>query len=105
PYGTAEGLPVMQLVGADSGAPSLPGRVLTGLTAMRAAFPERTEYLYRAGRGFEIRSERGYPIYLGDAADLDLKLQMLAALERDLDAQRHMPAFIDLSSVEGAYYQ
>ncbi|NPV09310.1 MAG: FtsQ-type POTRA domain-containing protein, partial [Anaerolineae bacterium] len=52
PYGTAEGLPVLQLVGADSGAPSLPGRVLTGLTAMRAAFPERTEYLYRAGRGF-----------------------------------------------------
>lgn len=105
PYGTAEGLPVLEFVGGDSGVPTLSRQLLSGLAAMRSTFPGYTEYLYRAGRGFEVRSERGYPVYLGDASDLSLKLEMLAALELDLEAQRRVPAFIDLCSVEGAYYR
>ena len=105
PYGQAEGLPVLRVIGDELPPSAISGRVLAGLEAMRAAFPDHAEYLYDGIRGFQIQSERGYPVFLGDAADLDVKLQMLAALEEDLMAQGRTPALVDLSSVAGAYYQ
>jgi len=105
PYGQVQGLPRLRLVGHDGGPVQITERVLEGLEAMRVAFPDREEYVYHADRGFEIQSERGYPVYLGDASNLDTRLAILAALESDLAAEQYAPQFVDISTIDGAYYQ
>ncbi len=105
PFGHVEDLPALRLVEGDSGVRSITPRILAGLAAMRAAFPDRDEYLYHSVRGFEVQSERGYPVYLGDASDLETRLTVLAELESDLADEERVPELIDVSALDGAYYR
>ncbi len=105
PFGQVLDLPTLRLVQGDAGMRSITSRVLAGLDAMRSAFPDQDEYVYHSDRGFEVESERGYPVYLGDASDLQTRLEILEALEQDLAAEQRRPEFIDISTIDGLYYQ
>ncbi len=105
PFGEVADLPALRLVEGDSGMRSITPRILAGLAAMRDAFPDRDEYVYHSVRGFQVESEHGYPVYLGDASELDTRLAILTALEQDLAAEERRPEFIDISTIDGAYYR
>ncbi len=105
PFGRAEGLPRLTIINGEPASRRLTRQVLAGLVAMHQAFPNYAEYLYDVGKGFTITAERGYPVYLGDADDLEMKLTMLAALDGELSGEGYTPSYVDLSTVEGAVYE
>jgi len=105
PFGPAEDLPALRLIEGDSGVRAITPRILAGLREMQAAFPDRDEYVYHSIHGFEVQSERGYPVYLGDASDLEARLSILAELEAALASEGRVPEIIDISVIDGAYYR
>lgn len=105
PFGQRDGLPALRLIGTASDLSVITPRVLAGLEAMCAQFPDAAEYVYHAVTGYEIRGAGDYPVYLGDASDLPQRLNILKAVEEELGRQQRAPQFIDISNIDGAYYR
>ncbi|MHB0876563.1 MAG: cell division protein FtsQ/DivIB [Anaerolineae bacterium] len=96
-------LPVVVVEG--QWAPAAAAVLQPGLKALQMAFPEQQEFRYDAARGYVLTSALGCPVYLGDAADLERQMTVLAALEAELRGTGTKPEYISLVSVEGAYYR
>jgi len=105
PFGDIDGLPIVTLIEGTWPSHGIPTSMIVGLEEMRRAFPKEVEFSYSLDRGFVISSGSGYPIYLGFGQDLEEKLRILSALQAEFDAEDYRPEFVDLGSVEGAYYR
>ena len=105
PFGVVEGLPTLVIDGDLDHSGPLWRMALAGLPAMQARFPHESEFHYLAPGGYVIHSSRGYQVFLGNAEDLEEKLALLAALEREFVSWGFTPQFVDLATVQGAYYR
>lgn len=105
PFGMIEGLPVLKLAEGNWNASVVPQETLAGLTALLAAFPGQEEFVYVRGKGYVITAKDGWPVYLGEAEQLQEKLAILGQLERDFHSRGYKPQFLDLRTVAGAYYR
>jgi cell division septal protein FtsQ len=79
--------------------PQLGGRVddraVVAAQQLHDLWPQVDAVTY-SDRGLVLRSQGGWPIYLGVGDDMALKLAILEALEADLEKQGIQPAHIDL---------
>jgi len=105
PFGAVGQLPVLKLVEGDWPGGSVSEGTVGGLLAMLQAFPGQREFPYAVGKGFVLTSEQGYPVYLGEADDLEVKLALLAQLGRGFAAKGSRPQFVDLRTASGAYFR
>lgn len=105
PFGKVDHLPVLALPSGNWPGESMPAEVINGLSAMAAAFPGQSEFQYDPMKGFMIKDNRGYPVYLGNASELARQLAVAAALDKQLRAKGQVPQFVDLRTVAGAYYR
>jgi hypothetical protein len=105
PVGEVPGLPAIRIAEATWPVGVDVRRLLEGVRRLAAVFPEQPEFTYSLEHGFVIASELGFPVYLGDAGDLGRKLELLELLEDDLVRRGIRPAFVNLRTVDGAYYR
>lgn len=105
PFGEAGDWPVVHLSEGKWQELSSTKELVNGLTYMQAAFPEQKQFEYSIGKGFVLSEGREYPVYLGDAADLPLKLAILSELEKSWRSENKKPQFVDLRTTTAAYYR
>ena len=71
-------------------------QALANLKTLHAARPDLTAVYYGTLEGLYFRAAGGWTVYLGDSAQLDPKLALLAATERDIIAHGRRVDVIDM---------
>jgi cell division septal protein FtsQ len=95
----------------DSDAqPVSPGQYLDPSTlaaahALHRLLPELPVMYYSRTTGISFTTPEGWPVYLGDAQDMDAKLTILVTLRKELLARGVSPAFIDVRFAERPFYK
>jgi cell division protein FtsQ len=107
PRGMLDGAVVITDVDAGSITPGdvIASEVLESVGALRALLPNLSEMLYSHERGVGFRTGEGWPVFVGDAQDMQAKLTVLKALRKHLLAQHITPALIDVQYPQRAYYR
>ncbi len=88
-----------------SAGQSLDPSILDAARALRRLLPELPVMHYSHTKGMSFTTREGWPIYLGDAQDMEAKLTILVALRKELLARGVSPEFIDVRFVERPFYK
>lgn len=79
--------------------------VVEAAIALRQLLPDLSVMRYSQATGISFQTREGWPVYLGDAQNMDAKLTILVALYKDLLARGVSPQFIDVRFVERPFYK
>jgi len=92
--------PALALIDVNGAAVTQEGQlrpqVLANLKALHAARPDLTAVYYGTLEGLYFRAPGGWTVYLGDSAQMDQRLALLAATERDIAAHGRRVDVIDM---------
>ena len=79
--------------------------ILEAASSLRRLLPELRVMHYSHATGISFRTVEGWPVYMGDAHNMDAKLTILVALRKELLARGITPEFIDVRFVERPFYE
>jgi len=79
--------------------------ILASVRELHALLPDLMEMTYTADWGISFKTGEGWPVYLGDERNMELKLTILKALRRQLVEQNTTPRYIDLRFPPDARFQ
>lgn len=79
--------------------------ILASIQALHALLPDLREVTYETNWGIGFRTGEGWPVYLGDARQMALKLTILKELRRQMIERKATPRYIDLRFPPDARFQ
>ncbi|MDW8072306.1 MAG: FtsQ-type POTRA domain-containing protein, partial [Anaerolineae bacterium] len=109
PRGVLEGALVVHDEGAQplvrEAGQKLSPSVLASIRALHALLPDLREMTYETSRGIGFRTGEGWPVYLGDAHQMEFKLAILKELRRYMIEKGVTPHYIDVRFPPDARFQ
>lgn len=79
--------------------------ILASIQALHGLLPDLREMTYEASWGIGFRTGEGWPVYLGDDRQMELKLAILKELRRYMVEKRVTPRYIDVRFPPDARFQ
>lgn len=86
-----------------AGRPADP-KVIAAALSVAQALPGVRNYRYSGAYGLEFNDPRGFPVYLGLAADMTDRVMVWKALSDSLEARDVLPKFVDIRYPLAPYY-
>lgn len=109
PRGVLEGALIIQDESAQplvkEAGQRLAPSILDSIRTLQALLPALREMTYETSRGIGFRTGEGWPVYLGDARQMELKLAILKQLRRHIIEQGGTPRYIDVRFPPDARFQ
>jgi hypothetical protein len=85
--------------------PLLPPEMVRSILVVAEQSPDGSKLLYDAIHGLGWTDRRGWKVYLGEAEDMEVKIQIYRAIMERLKGDETRPAIISVESVHAPYYR
>jgi hypothetical protein len=80
-------------------------QTVTAIINLAAALPEGAELIYDPTHGFGWQDRRGWPVYFGDLANLEVKFNAYRAILEEIKSSGGTPALISVEFIRAPYYR
>jgi len=78
---------------------------VTAILELAEVVPSGAELIYEPAHGFGWQDGRGWPVYFGDLANLDIKLNAYSAIVEKIEASGGEPELISVEFIHAPYYR
>jgi cell division septal protein FtsQ len=105
PVVEASGSPPPLGITAEGNTAFLSPEMVAATLAISKSTPANVTLLYNPEHGFGWQDERGWNVYLGDDQEIEIKLNVYAAIVQRLLDEEIQPALISVEHVHNPYYR